>query len=526
MKTFLRILILLQIVILFMGCESKEISLLLYKDETDSISSNENADNLNYTIDKITLSKSYQSVEPNIEILKNGIDSKLLLSLGIVESSGINIEKIEKDNRDVNIFVQNQTKNEKAELVVPQIMIKFKDLSKKDLENLNFKIVNRNYEPIKTSIDIGEAISKIKSSLKIATSTFPSSKLKQENGKMFLDLDFTNVVDLANKENPIINLNVLIDLIDGEIVKSDKKSVSSLIDEGDILEYVQNKYLLYVKEIDAKNDINYELWMHDIEKNTEDKIYTSKYKICSLKFNDNNDKALLIESSGDYSELYILELKDLKVFKTKLDKSINPSEAIWKDKDIVLIDKEDDIAKLYSYNTSNDNLKFLSRMDKDIKQIQYLNENFLFSIENESDKNVYLTKDFKEKILVDSGKNPLFIDDQTIGYLKNNSADENVLWFYNLKDETIKSYSDINVQDYFTWKNNIAIIEKTQIGSDNPLYIYNLEKEEVEFLTSIKSNKIFLNTEKNILYINSSIDLGEDKTSVISYLNLENKKIP
>ena len=65
------------------------------------------------------------------------------------------------------------------------------------------------------------------------------------------------------------------------------------------------------------------------------------------------------------------------------------------------------------------------------------------------------------------------------------------------------------------------MIENNNIGSDNPLYVYNLKNEKVSFITSVKNEKIFLNSDKNILYINSCIDIREDKTSIISFIDLE-----
>ncbi len=44
----------------------------------------------------IVLSKGFQSTDPNVEILKKNNNLKLLASLGIVESSGVTIDKITK----------------------------------------------------------------------------------------------------------------------------------------------------------------------------------------------------------------------------------------------------------------------------------------------------------------------------------------------------------------------------------------------------------------------------------------------
>lgn len=528
MKHVFRTITILLIAIIVTACNSEDPNPLLYKDKTKdkSISSSHTTDDiteLNYIIDKITLSKSYQSTKPSTEIVKNELGISILISLGIVESSGVTIEKIEKDNTNINIYVQNENKDSAGEIVVPQVLIHFDDLIIKDIEDVNFKIINQNYTPIKVNIDIGEAISKIESSLKISTSTLPDINIEKENDKLFLSLDFINVVDLENKENPIINLNVLIDLVDGKIIESSKSAVSALIDEGTILGYIPNKYILYVKEETIKDDVNTNLWVYDIKKESKEKIYTTKSKIKSLKINKNEDKIFLIESFLEYNELYILEIKDLKVYKANLDREINPFIGTWKDNEtIVLIDKNDTNCGVYSLNITSNNLSYISSIEKDVKEISYLNDYFLFSLENDYLNEIYITKNFKDNVLIDKGSNPLFIDDKTIGYLKHDKLkNKNLLWFYNIEDKSINSYSDMDVQSFLKWEDNLAIIEKNQIGSDNPLHIYNIGQEKAVFVTSVKSDKIFLNSDKNILYVNSFIDVKENNTKVISFIDLE-----
>ena len=53
-------------------------------------------ESIGYKIDKIVLSKGFQTIEPNVEIVKKGKGLKLLASLGLMESSGVAIDKITK----------------------------------------------------------------------------------------------------------------------------------------------------------------------------------------------------------------------------------------------------------------------------------------------------------------------------------------------------------------------------------------------------------------------------------------------
>lgn len=527
MKYFLRILTFLFISSLFVGCTNRGISPLFYRDKEKSkvIESDKESINLDYTIDKVTLSKNYQSIEPSIEMIKNGLHTNLLISLGIVNSSGITIDKIDRIDRDVNIHISNKDKASENQLVVPQVILHFEDLSSKEMEKLNFKIVNKNYEPIKANLDISEAISKIQSSLKISSSTFPNVEIKKENDNTFLNLSFENAVDLKNKNNPIINLDVLVDLTSGEIVKSTRNSVSSFIDKGTILDYISNKFIFYLQEKVGNEYTSYNLWVYDIENDKKEKFYTSKEKIIALDFNDKKDKAFLIKSSKNSNEIHLLELDNLKVNRLEIQEKINPSLATWKDDEIILVDKKNNNSKIYSFNNKDKKVKSISQKKGDIKQIDYFQGNYIYAMEDDNSKEIYITDDFKKDTLLDQGENPVFINKNTIAYLKNNNNnDKKTLWFYNIKNSTTKAYSDIDVDSIFIWKDNLAIIEKTPANSDNPIYIYDLQEENLEFLTSVKDDKIFLNTEKDLIYINPSISFNDNKVPVISFVDLKDIK--
>ena len=106
MKDILRIIILLNIVLMLTACNSEDISPLLYRDnsKTSAIAkSNDDDTQLDYTTNKITLSKNYQSINPSIKVIKDELNSNLFISLGIVESSGIEIVKITKKDKEVSI---------------------------------------------------------------------------------------------------------------------------------------------------------------------------------------------------------------------------------------------------------------------------------------------------------------------------------------------------------------------------------------------------------------------------------------
>nr|WP_300003847.1 hypothetical protein [Tissierella sp.] len=524
MKSFLRVILLIHILFLITGCKSNGLSPLLYKDEPQNevITSKDSAPELDYTIDKVTLSKSYQTISPTVEVIKNGLNANLLLSLGVVESTGVTIEKIERKENDIIIYINNENEDSKGEIVVPQVLLHLTDVSSIDIKDMNFKIINQNYTPIKANIDIGEAISKIQSSLKFSSSTFPETSITMKDDKLFLDLKFVNAIDLTDTYNSIINLNVLMDITDGKIVKTTKESVSSLIDRGNILEYASNKYIFYEKETASGDERSTSVWIYNILKDTKEKIYSTKNKINSLKFNKESGKLLLLESFLEYNELYILDVKDLKAYKVNLDKNISPTLAVWKDpNNIILIDKDNTASNIYNFNVATSKIDFISRIDQDVKEIKCQEDNFIFTSEDERSKEVYITKNFKEIKLIDKGLNPIFLNNSDVAYLKHDTLkNKNILWVYNIDNGSINSYTDIDIKDFFKWGDNLGIIEKNQIGSDNPLHIYNFKTRKLELLTSIKSDKVFLNTDKNILYVNFSLDLDDKKIPIISFIEL------
>lgn len=314
----------------------------------------------------------------------------------------------------------------------------------------------------------------------------------------------------------------MVDINSAEIVDSKKTPVSSLIDEGEVVRYLTDKYIIYSKKDLQENNTNYNLWIYDIEKDIKKVLYTSNNKIDLLSFNPTGNEAIIIESAGKKSStLYHLDLDSLNLEKMDIKNDIRPDIALWKEDSIILIDKNSQKSTVYELDPDNGQIEFLSTINKSIDKINYSNNNFLFCSQNDSSSDVYITSDFKENILIDRGSNPSFVNNNTIAYLKqDNDSGEKLLWIYDIEEDTIKNYADFDVEDFFIWKDYIAIIEKNQIGSDNPLSIYNLKTKKIKFKGSVKSNDIYLNTKEDILYINSYILSEEEKVPVISYIDL------
>ncbi|NLV77102.1 MAG: hypothetical protein GX023_09020, partial [Tissierellia bacterium] len=75
-------------------------------------------ESLSYKIEKIILSKGFQSIEPNVEIVNQNSSLKLLVTTGLIESSGVTIDKIIKSGNEINIYINRLLEKGKTQLAV------------------------------------------------------------------------------------------------------------------------------------------------------------------------------------------------------------------------------------------------------------------------------------------------------------------------------------------------------------------------------------------------------------------------
>src|SRR5690606_7896026 len=133
--------ILLVLLLVLTACSKKEnISITL--DETVEEKP------VGYSINQIVLSKGFQITDSNVDIMEKGTNLKLLVTAGLVESSGIYIDKITKAGNTLNIYLSREMDKNKIQLAVPQIILEINDDIKTNPENLKFNIIPQNYKPI------------------------------------------------------------------------------------------------------------------------------------------------------------------------------------------------------------------------------------------------------------------------------------------------------------------------------------------------------------------------------------------
>ena len=153
---------------------------------------------------------------------------KLLASLGIVESSGVTIDKITKLDNNINIYINRLLDEGKVQLAIPQVMIEIQEPIVEKLESLNFNIINQNYEPIYLKFNKKQILNNIYSQFKISSNTIPTVTLTKPKDTIIWNISFQNIYDKENYKSPLINFNVKVDALTGEIIDS-KKTIFQVI---------------------------------------------------------------------------------------------------------------------------------------------------------------------------------------------------------------------------------------------------------------------------------------------------------
>ena len=203
---------------------------------------------IGYKIEKIVLSRGYQSIEPKVEIINKNDSKEILASLGLIECSGVTIDKITKVDNEIKIYTNRLLDNDKVQLVVPQLIFSLEDSDILKSSDVRFKIINQNYKPINLKFNRSQILNNIYSNFKISQSTIPNVNLIKSNDTYIWDINFNNIFDRDSLKLPLMNFTVQADANTGEILSSNKDIVSTYIDYGEILDYISDKYLLYKRE--------------------------------------------------------------------------------------------------------------------------------------------------------------------------------------------------------------------------------------------------------------------------------------
>ena len=505
------------------GCNSA-------KEMPFSATENLKEESIGYKIDKIILSKGFQTIEPSVEVVKKDNSLKLLASLGLIESSGVTIDKITKSGQEINIYIDRLLNKDEVQLSVPQILLEIDDPIVEKLEELNFNIISQNYKPIVLKFSKNQILNKIYSQFKISPTTIPAVELSKLGDGIFWNISFHSIFDKKNPQSPLVNLDVKIDANTGEILESKKYTISTYIDDGYLLDYIPNNSLLYKRQ-HIKNDNKYEsLWIYNTETGKRSKLYTSKDKIDSALFSPDGKYISLIEVNESQADLYIIPMSDKMPYKITPTNHLQPRLMKWKNDNILyFVNIDSGESTLLSYNVKENKPKLEFTLDKIIEDFDVLNNKFLF-IESDKDslnKNIYITEDGLALKKIDIGFKASFFDDNNILYLKNMEKDDkNILHLYALENKDEQRSLDYNITNYFKLnKENIAFIEKNTCNNNYTLTKYNVLENSIEPIAKITDDKIFYDSDEAKGYMSLSPPYDDNEKNTIYSIDLNSLNI-
>jgi hypothetical protein len=507
------------------GCKAIENLPLLTKD-TNAKAETEGGEEIEYSLEQVVLSKGYQTIEPNVEIVKKKNKIKLLASLGLLESSGAQIDKIVRKGNIVNIHVINETDEKSTQLAVPQIVI---DINQKlkDIDDIKFNIINENYKPLSIKLGLNDVINKINSEFKVSANTAPVINLLNIDDSIIWDITYNSIFDRNNPETPLVNLSVEIDANSGNILKSTKSFISSIVDEGHVLDYIDDKYILYRKKENdiAKNIDTESLWIYDIENNERGLLFKSNQKIQSAIFSPDLKSISLVENNDNKRELYIIPIDDAKAYKVIFNDPINPLSVNWKDNNNLYIIDHNESSSIYTYNLRNNETNLVNTYDLNIIGIKNIKSNAIITAleENKLNKKIIFTNNWQDLKFVDYGFNVKFIDENRICYLKNTEKeDKNALYIYDLDTNKKMDVIDLNLSNYsIITENKLLLIEKNQSNNDYTVHGYDLGDEVLTTISNINSDNVYYNIEKNLIYVNLTIPFENEKHELIYAVDLK-----
>lgn len=526
MKRILLIFTTIFFLFLVTACTSDKNSPLIIR-EIDATSDLADNDDLGFNIEQTVLSKGFQNIDPKIDILKKDDGFRILASLGLFETSGVNIIDIIKSGNEINIHIENIFDTDLNQLAIPQILIELKDIKLRSIENIKFNIINENYKPLKTKLTANEAINKVNSDFQIVTNTSPEINIIKDGEDLLWELKYKNFLDKYNLETPVVNMSVLIDANSGELVQSSKNFISVLIDEGSILDYIPNENILYKK--DEKTLLNENKWVsllkYNISENIKEVLYSTNSEILSAQFSPSHDYISVLESSNGSNNLYLISKEDNKTYKVILDNTINPSIIRWKDNDnLYILSKSEIISTIYNYNIENSSTEIVSFMYSDIIGMRVQDDNIVITVKDkETEKNsIQLTSNWIHFEIDEEGHSPRFLNDEYIGYLElNEENNTNELVILNKNTKKKRNIKDLNVSNYFKIdESTVGIISSNTNNSDFTFHKYDIDNKKLEPIVNITSNKVYYDSDSELLYVDLKVPFESTKPQIIYSLDL------
>ena len=521
MKRVLLLIIAVFITLLSSACNFKKTN------TTDLIeNSTFEEEKINYEIEQILFSKSFQSIEPTVEIITKNNKLRILASLGLSEYSSVSIDKIVKKGNEVNIHVSGTSDKRNLRLAVPQVVMELKNINTKSINDLKFKVIYEDYTPLKIKFAINDIVNKVQSHFKVSLKGMPDFNLTKSKDTIVWDIKYNSIFDKEEIDIPLVNLTAQIDANNGNIIESEKINISSFLDHGHVLSYIPDKYILYKKSIeDDKTDNTIEqLWSYNIANEEKTLLYCSHFKISSAEFSPDLKYISLLETNDQNSELYIITEDDLRPYKVFFESNFNPKTISWSKDNILYLIDNNKKSTVYSYNAENQIIDLIGTINKNIESLIIIDDKFIIIEKNEDDINsiISLTTNWKSFKNIALGFRPRFINENMISYLqKDNKNDLNSLIIYDLESRTNIRNINENILNYEILPDgNIVYINKNIDNNNFTLFKYFIDNKSISEIANLIGEKIYYDESKNTAYLNIVLPFENEKTEVIYAIDL------
>jgi len=480
-----------------------------------------------FTVDQVVLSQGFQNTEPRIELVRQDNRQKLLVSPGVLQSTGMEVLKIEKVDGVFNIHLMNSSYSS-ADLVIPQITILLSNVTQTEAESLKFKIVNENYSPITINYGIVDVLNKIRSDYRISYDGYPSIKLvNSEDGPIWV-IDYENIHDRSNLEIPLIDLRLKVNSSTGEVVESTKSLISAYVDEGSILDFIPGQGMLY-RQKDVDNE-NVTLRYYSIPSGEKTDLYRTQSEISYASMNPDGSSVVLLEKEGDKVTAFALSLEDRKAVRIGSEVGIHPERATWiSNSEIQLITAfSGNQTEILVYNTQDGSLRTTHNLMMDLATFSVMDDTILASqfIDEETNNRILLSNGISGLQFVDIGFRPQILTEDLGMHLVNDKhTPGNRLHLFDL--ETMENKLELEfdvVNANRVSPNELLIVERLPGSSSFGLHILDYDSMEVTSFGSINTSNVYLDRSTDTIYVNDSIAWDSEPKDIIYTVKLQNLK--
>ena len=480
-----------------------------------------------FTVEQVVLSQGFQNTNPRVELVRKNSQTKLIVSPGILQSTGIEVSKIEKIDDVYNIYLVNSSYSS-AELVIPQITILLSNVTQAEAGSLKFKIVNENYTPISVSYGIVDVLKKVRSDYKISSDGYPSIKLVKDEEMTIWVIDYESIYDKTNLEIPLINLRLKVNANTGEVVESTKSLISAYVDHGTVLDFKPGAGILYsLKDLENESNI---LRHQNLVTGEKTDLYRTFSQISSARLNQSGSAVALLEREGDNASAFTIALENKKAIRIGSEAGIRPESISWtSDTEIqILTSYSDNQTKILTYNTADNILTNTHSFMMDLVTFSVMEDVMLASqfTDKETNNRILLSDGRKGLQFVDIGFRPQILTEELGMHLVNqDNTTENRLHLFNLKTLENEYELDFDVvkADRIS-QDELLVVERLPGNSSFGLHIFNFVTKEITSLGSTKTSKIYLDRATDTIYANDSLAYEAEAKDIIYALSLKNLK--